>query len=408
MGLNPYDTNMDPTTSIGLGNIVGYRATKWMRENDMLHVDEDFVDIDMLQKIQDQHHTPTWHQWKPEFTGSGRFQGIRPGIVTMQTFVTPSMGTFSFLYDNEKDFIDLGLEDAIMKLDTSDEAYLTRTKRFMDVQRNLNWETNALAEMANNKITGSVFLIKAFVKLLKTLVSKEDFNRYYDDFSMVTSACEYAAVHAGWRHKRTYYAGRPHTVVKNLAKRNVEFKNAYPEAENFIPYIPPGDHPEYPSGSAIIYTAFAQSGDNWFRDVLNFENASDNTGPLEFTVPKDGFYWTDAKPEMDIKLKFNNLTDWIDHLTIARVYAGVHFHEAGEAGINLGRKVGDACTRMYNRMREGDMRATYPYENRKVVKTFNTDAEMYTMSIQQSNSSENKAMIVLPIMVTLTSMIYMM
>lgn len=68
---------------------------------------------------------------------------------------------------------------------------------------------------------------------------------FYDEFSMVTSGCaEYAAVHAAWRHKRTYLAGRPQTIIPHLAKSNQEFANEYPEAESFKPLIPAGDHPE--------------------------------------------------------------------------------------------------------------------------------------------------------------------
>ena len=60
----------------------------------------------------------------------------------------------------------------------------------------------AIAELSNNKISGSVFMIKAYVPLLKSLVSEDAFPRLYDEFSMVTSGCaEYAGVHAAWRHK---------------------------------------------------------------------------------------------------------------------------------------------------------------------------------------------------------------
>jgi len=72
-----------------------------------------FVDTEMLKKIEDAHSGSEWHKWEPRLTGSERFQGLRPGIVTKQTFVSPSLGIFSFLYDNETDFINLDLQSAV-------------------------------------------------------------------------------------------------------------------------------------------------------------------------------------------------------------------------------------------------------------------------------------------------------
>ena len=80
---------------------------------------------------------------------------------------------------------------------------------------------------------------------------------------MVTSGCgEYAGVHAAWRHKRTYLAGRPKSIIQHLASIDTNFAADYPEAADFEPYIPAGDHPEYPSGSSTIYSAFVQAGDD--------------------------------------------------------------------------------------------------------------------------------------------------
>lgn len=214
-------------------------------------------------------------------------------------------------------------------------------------------------------------MIKSYVPLLKNLTSEEEFPSLYDEFSMITSGCaEYAAVHAAWRHKRTYLAGRPQTIIPYLAKTNSAFNDSYPEAETFVPLIPAGDHPEYPSGSSAIYTAFAQAADDWFSYMLGVENASSLTGPLSFTIPAGKFYWSDG-PTNSVTLEYENLKEWIEELPKSRVYGGVHFMEAGNAGLALGKKVGHACSRLLNRLNKGDMNATYTNPDREEIHPFN-------------------------------------
>lgn len=104
-----------------------------------------------------------------------------------------------------------------------------------------------------------------------------------------------------------------------MAKTNAKFATKYPEAATFKPYIPPGDHPEYPSGSAAIYSAFAQAGDDWFLKKFGLKEASKKTGPLSFTIPVNGFYWADG-PEKAVTLKYSNLHEWVEELPKSRLY----------------------------------------------------------------------------------------
>ncbi len=371
VGLNPFDPTEDHSTPAGLGNLVGRLVTEWMHDNDGLQRESDFVDVEGLQRIADFHPNQAWHQWKPTYAGSSRFQGIRNGIVTQQTFVSPSLGIYSFLYENDDDFRALNLESAVPVLDVSESAYIQRVEEFLTIQETMTDYEKAVAELSNNKISGSVFLILAYVPLLRELSPPEDFTRLYDEFSMVTSGCaEYAATHAAWRHKRTYLAGRPESIIRHLYKTNADFAAAHPELESFKPMIPSGDHPEYPSGSSAIYSAFAQAADDWIFDKFGMEEASKKTGPLTFTVPASKFYWTDG-PTADVTLEYTNLNEWIEELPLSRVYAGVHFMDAGNAGVALGKEVGHACTRLLDRLVAGDMSATYPYENREPINPFN-------------------------------------
>jgi len=370
-GLDPNDASEDPNTPAGLGNLIGRLATEWLSQNDGLMKDMDFVDIEGLQRIADYHPNQEWHHWKPSLSGSSRFQGLRNGIVTQQTFVSPSLGIFSFLYSGDEEFVNLGLLDAVPELDVSEDAYIARADEFFAIQRNMTDYKKAVAELANNKILGSTFLIYAYVPLLKELATEEQYPMLYDEFSVITSGCaEYGATHAVWKHKRKYLSGRPESISKYLYKNNAGFAERNPEAANFKPMISPsGDHPEYPSASAAIYAAFAKAADNWFLDVFGVKEASMKTGKLTFTIPASKFYWTDG-PSEDITLEYENLDEWIEELPKSRVYGGVHFMDAGIAGLALGKKVGDACSLMLGKLREGNMTATYTYEDRQKVNPF--------------------------------------
>ena len=81
------------------------------------------------------------------------------------------------------------------------------------------------------------------------------------------------------------------------------------------------------------------------------------------------FYWTDG-PENDVTLEYENLNEWIDECPLSRVYGGVHFMEAGIAGLAIGKEVGHACTRLLSRLKDGDMRATYPAATRESISAF--------------------------------------
>jgi hypothetical protein len=372
VGLDPYDETDDVTTPTGLGNVVGKRVTEWLSDNDGLQRAMDFVDIEGLERIDQFHSTQDWYHWKPTYAGSDRFQGIRNGIVTKQTFVSPSLGIFSFLYENEADYIAQNLESAVPALDTSEEAYIAKAQQFLNIRSSIGDYEKAVAELSNNKISGSVFLILAYVPMLKNLTAVEEFPQLYDEFSMVTSGCaEYAATHAAWRHKRTYFAGRPKTIIRHLAATNAEFATANPNAKDFEPMIPDGDHPEYPSGSSTIYTAFAQAADNWFLENFGLEDASKKTGKLTFTVPASKFYWQDG-PSQDVTLEYENLNEWIEELPLSRVYGGVHFLDSGEAGLALGKEVGNSCSNLLKRLKEGDMTATYTSPTRQPINAFHT------------------------------------
>lgn len=385
VGLDPTDASMDVNTAVGIGNVVGKRATDWLQGADLLQKGMDWVDEGGLQAIEEFHMTKkTWSSWIPSFAGAKKFQGIRPGVVTQQTFVTPSLGVFSFMYKDDADYKRLGFEASVPFFNQSDDAYLARSRAFMTVHTTaLTDFQKAAAELANNKIIGATWMIVAFVKVLKKATASKgmsalEYQALYADFSMVTSGCaEYGGAHVAWRHKRTLYAGRPQTVIPRLTKRNKQFLAEFPGAATWKPMIPAGDHPEFPAGSAVIFNGFVAAGDHWFAkhfpsmySMVNGKKASQDTGHISLTIPKGSFYWTNG-PAADVLVGYDSLDAWVKELPKARVWAGVHFQEAGDAGLALGAKVGEACFNIQEKLKAGNMAATYTWSGRKQISRFN-------------------------------------
>lgn len=378
VGLDPLDENMDATTPVGLGNVIGKKVTDWVAANDGLKKDMMFVDKEGLKRIQTRHPNPTWAHWDPLLAGHGRWQGMRPGIVTLQTFVSPSNGISSYMYGNETNLVALGFNDVAV-LDMSQEAYVRRANELLAITTQLTNYQKGVAELANNKIWGSLFMIIPGKTMLKNKLnlSVAEYEKMYDDYSYVTSMCELGATHAAWRSKRQYYAGRPTTVIPKLATRNSTFAAQWGDkATNFMSYIVPGDHPEYISGSSVIYSGFVTAADHWFAHnfpanftMVDGQKFSDKTGEVSLTFPKNSWDWS-MGPAEELTVKYPSLWAWVEDLPTARMYGGVHFREAGVEGVKLGKKVGKQCFDIMQRLKQGDMTATWPWPGRQPVGAF--------------------------------------
>lgn len=67
--------------------------------------------------------------------------------------------------------------------------------------------------------------------------------------------------------------------------------------------------------------------------------------------------------------------EWVKELPKSRIYGGVHFVDAGEAGLALGKDVGHACSALLKRLLDGDMTATYSYDGRDSINSFNKEQD---------------------------------
>jgi hypothetical protein len=90
----------------------------------------------------------------------------------------------------------------------------------------------------------------------------------------------------------------------------------------WLPLIEAPMHPEYPSGHSILAAAVAE--------VLKAEV---NGGPLPVLA-------TTSPTAKGAIRQWRNLDDFVEEVSDARIYAGIHYGFATEAGAAMGKQIG--------------------------------------------------------------------
>jgi hypothetical protein len=147
---------------------------------------------------------------------------------------------------------------------------------------------------------------------------------------------------ACWDCKRHYDSVRPITVIHELFKGQILEAWAGPgqgtkeiPAEEWRSYIPTPPFPEYVSGhstfsgaSATILRCF--TGSDEFEGCTTIEKGSSQIEPG--IIPKE-----------DITLDWPTFTDAAKQAGMSRMYGGIHFMQANETGLEMGRNIGQCA-----------------------------------------------------------------
>jgi MYXO-CTERM domain-containing protein len=132
-----------------------------------------------------------------------------------------------------------------------------------------------------------------------------------------------------WSAKYAYSAWRPITAINYQGDDgNADTVAAAPPATGtdptWLPLLETPNHPEYPSGHSGTGAAAAGVLATWFGDATAFTVGSDTQ--LGFTR------------------SFTSLSQAAEENANSRIYGGIHFRYANEAGITLGHKIADRVT----------------------------------------------------------------
>ncbi|HEX5129379.1 MAG TPA: vanadium-dependent haloperoxidase, partial [Usitatibacter sp.] len=124
--------------------------------------------------------------------------------------------------------------------------------------------------------------------------------------------------------KYHYNFWRPTTAIRN---GDLDGNAATERQGDWTPLIDVPMHPEYPSGHSILAASVGA--------VLAAEFGGMEAGPLAASSPS-------AKGAVR---KWNTIADFVNEVSAARVYAGIHFRTATTVGAEMGAKIGTLAAR---------------------------------------------------------------
>ncbi|TWO70281.1 vanadium-dependent haloperoxidase [Caenimonas sedimenti] len=144
-------------------------------------------------------------------------------------------------------------------------------------------------------------------------------------FAAAAQAMDDAMI-AVWDSKYHYNFWRPITAIRN---GDADGNDATERDAGWAPLIDAPLHPEYPSAHSILAAAVGT--------VLKAETLGAAVPALSTTSPS-------AK---GVTRRWTRIDDFMNEVAQARVYEGIHYRFSTDAGLAMGRKVGEAAVRKH-------------------------------------------------------------
>jgi hypothetical protein len=257
------------------------------------------------------------------------------GVFRVQQFVTPQLRvTRPYSYADPDRFRGL---PPWKSMRAGSAAYRAQADEVIAASAALDDRQKMTVELFDNKINSLGFSV-LFASQSRGL-SLEEFVHY--DF--LTNLAAFDTAIAVWNEKYRYDAVRPIRAIRHIyGDRPVRAWGGPGRgttddlpASQWTSYIQTADHPEYPSGSASFCAAHAQAS----RRFLGSDS-------LWWTVPASkgsSRIEPGITPARDITIGWATWTDFARDCGLSRLWGGVHFRPAIEAGAKLGRRVGDVA-----------------------------------------------------------------
>jgi hypothetical protein len=364
-GLDPDDQSEDLTTPVGIGN-VAFKAVWNALKNDGMNVlgyeggrkynPRPWEDYTGYQPVNTPFKLTNPSRWQPQLVPhNARRPGGGPGdmgIYVTQHFVTPQIAlTKPHIFTDAARF---RLDPPNYSDHTRPQAYKRSVDEVLAASASLNDERKAITEVMDNKLWG--------IGYTSTVIGrKHDQNDELGVFGWAAWSLQhflatFDALIAAWRNKREYDAVRPISAVRHVYGRNkvtawggvgMGTVNDLP-ANEWVGYLPTGDHPEYPSGSTTMCAAGAQTARRFF-------DSEELDWTLDFDAGKS-VVEPQITPAKDIKLHFRTWSEFNRACADSRVWGGVHFRETVERSLTFGEPFGDLAHDFMQRHIKGDVK----------------------------------------------------
>ncbi|SFD19353.1 vanadium-dependent haloperoxidase [Streptomyces aidingensis] len=225
--------------------------------------------------------------------------------------------------------------------------YRRQTEEVLALSAALTDEQKLMAEVFDNKFLGIGRPVFA---------AAENHGLDLDGWVHLCMCASTAVFDAGivvWQEKRRYDAVRPFTAVRHLyGDRPVTAWGGPGEGtvtdmpgSEWTGYLKVADHPEYPSASATLCAAQSRAARLFLgSDALGFG----------YTVaPGGSLVEPGVVPARELELRWDTWSGISRDCGMSRLWGGVHFRAAVEAGWELGPRIGDAAHDFVRRHLDG-------------------------------------------------------
>jgi hypothetical protein len=365
LGLNPDDTSENLTSPVGIGNVAAKHVWEFLKSDGMNVLGDEggrkynrrpWSDYTGYTPVNTPYKLSNPSRWQPQLgPHNGRRAGGGPGdlgIYVSQHFVTPQAArTKPHIFTDVTQF---RLAAPTHSDHTRPREYKRSVDEVIEASASLTDERKALTEIMENKLWGIGH--SSIVIARKHDPNDEMGVHRWAQWMLQHILATFDTLIADWYQKARYDAVRPISAVRYLYGRSkltawggpgMGTVNDIP-ANEWVGYLPTGDHPEYPSGSTTLCAAASQTARRFFdSDDLNwtigFPAGSSRVEPR-------------IAPAQDLKVHFATLTDFDQACARSRVDGGVHFSKTIERSLVFGEQFGDLAHEFVQRYVKGNVK----------------------------------------------------
>ena len=339
-GLDPDDDRRNLSSPVGIGNRAGMAVVAAREHDGMNQLGDEgdrtfnrapYADYLGYRPVNTAHELRDPSRWQPLVVSDGS------GVFRVQQFVTPQMRvTRPYSYQDPDRFRVEPPWKSMLRGRNGHAAYRAQADDVLAASAALTDRQKMIAELFDNKISSLGF--SALFASQSHAMSLDEFVQY--DF--LTNLAAFDTGIAVWNEKYRYDAVRPISAIRHVyGDRPVRAWGGPGRgtidlpASQWTSYTQTADHPEYPSGSASFCAAHAQAS----RRFLG----SDSLGWTVHAPKGSSRIEPGITPAGDITIGWATWTDFARECGLSRLWGGVHFRSAIDAGAELGRRTGDVA-----------------------------------------------------------------
>ncbi|WP_406423076.1 hypothetical protein OH809_08000 [Streptomyces sp. NBC_00873] len=365
LGLNPDDESENLTSPIGIGNVAAKTAWEAL-SNDGMNVlgyeggrkynPRPWADYTGYQPVNTPYKLVNPSRWQPQLgPHNGRRVGGGPGdmgIYVSQHFVTPQIRlTKPHIFTDPSRY---QLAAPTHSDHTRPQEYKRSVDEILEASASLTDERKALAEVMDNKLWGIGY---SSIIVARNHDQNDEMGVHgWAQWTLQTILATFDTTIAAWHQKHRFDAVRPISAVRHVYGRSkltawggpgMGTVNDMP-ANEWVGYLPTGDHPEYPSGSTTLCAAGSQAARRYF--------GSDNLDwTFNFPAGK-ALVEPGIAPAKDVKVHFSTWTEFDKACARSRVDGGVHFKKTVERSLVFGEQFGDLAYEFVQRHVKGNVK----------------------------------------------------